>query len=561
MNRYLLKKIASVPAFEYLRKFYRFIYFLLWLRPSAPFGVHLTKEIEIPLKIGIGLLVNNPPLQIENSLSSILQTKLDGHRVTVVVFCDCAQDEIVLPSNPVNSSVKVLRFSQYKHAEDYSDIFSMGITKLLEVDRFDLIGLFDENVIFHPDWLLNITQTSLWAIQHHKQHTIGAFSPMNFSDYVVCQEFGAYSPPKSGEYIIRELNSLFHKFYIASDLQKLGFVFGGGSDATILSRCIDFEVRGLHTTVSYIDYNRTPTTPVETCPAVIKELLYTKHLISNGWGPEIQYSDSLGYYRYVRKNTSFGNNVYSDAPLDILMPVLEKDLDTLPLAIEGIRKYLRHPLGEIIVIAPDSPKIVAACKRLNCRFMSEDGILPIRKRDIEYFPQGLDRSGWLYKQFINLFGDQIASREYFLVLDADTVYVSPQVFIVGEKMVMLHSDEHHQPYFDAYRDLFGADAPTHLSVTSHQMLFKRELLGKFRTEMEQLHEKGWIDAIYSVLDKNIISAFSEYETYGQWTLANYTNQVVREYWFNKSLPRSRLGDTHWLRNEELTRSVSFHAYF
>ena len=159
-----------------------------------------------------------------------------------------------------------------------------------------------------------------------------------------------------------------------------------------------------------------------------------------------------------------------------------------------------------------------------------------------------------------MLGDQLSSQEYFLVLDADTVYISPQVFVIDGKMVMLHSDEHHQPYFDVYQKLIGNSARTPLSFTSHQMLFSKEKLVGLRKRIEQIHETTWFDAILLNIDKNLESSFSEYETYGQWVLAHYPDEIVREYWFNKHLPRTLLSDDRWSRNIDNLRSISFHSY-
>jgi len=35
--------------------------------------------------------------------------------------------------------------------------------------------------------------------------------------------------------------------------------------------------------------------------------------------------------------------------IDILIPVIEKDLDVLPHAIASVRKNVSHPIGEILL--------------------------------------------------------------------------------------------------------------------------------------------------------------------------------------------------------------------
>jgi hypothetical protein len=80
----------------------------------------------------------------------------------------------------------------------------------------------------------------------------------------------------------------------------------------------------------------------------------------------------------------------------------------------------------------------------------EGDVLPISKNSINYCVNGVNRAGWLLQQFLKWSGDTLTHEEHFLVLDADTVLISPQVFEVDGKIMFLHSDEHHQPYYDVF---------------------------------------------------------------------------------------------------------------
>jgi hypothetical protein len=72
----------------------------------------------------------------------------------------------------------------------------------------------------------------------------------------------------------------------------------------------------------------------------------------------------------------------------------------------------------------------------------------------------------------------------------------------------------------------------------------------------------WYRIIENSIDKSQLSAHSDYETYGQWMLLNYPEEMRREYWFNTAMSRSYLTE---LDNIKLSlkgkyRSVSFHSY-
>ncbi len=49
--------------------------------------------------------------------------------------------------------------------------------------------------------------------------------------------------------------------------------------------------------------------------------------------------------------------VASKIKIDVLIPVIEKDLKVLPFVIDGVRKNVKHPIGNILIVAPPSEKI------------------------------------------------------------------------------------------------------------------------------------------------------------------------------------------------------------
>lgn len=269
----------------------------------------------------------------------------------------------------------------------------------------------------------------------------------------------------------------------------------------------------------------------------------------------------LNYYKYFQFNKSLGEGVSSTLKLDVIIPVKEADIDVLGPAIDGIRENLRHPIGRILIVASNLPRIREISRNKRCDFECEDAVLPIGKESIDYCVNGTDRSGWLFQQFLKLSGDLLSSSDYFLAIDADTVLVQPQVFQVDGKIVLLHSDEHHFPYFDVYRKLFGLSAVTDLSFVSHQMLFERARLIELKGLIEKQHSESWHKVILKLMDRSQESAFSEYELYGQWILQNYGKEIIREYWFNIGLRRSRLAPLDKLMRELGTRfrSASFHV--
>jgi hypothetical protein len=287
------------------------------------------------------------------------------------------------------------------------------------------------------------------------------------------------------------------------------------------------------------------------------------HPVPSGWPPSLQKFGSINYYRHIKPSVSLGEHVSSTLLLDVVIPVAVKDSEMLPHTIAGVRENLRHPLGRIVVVAPDDPAIRRYCSECGVEFVCEEGVLPIRRQDIDYRAGGLDRSGWLFQQFIKWTADSLATEERYLILDSDTVLICPQVFEVGGRIVLLHSDEYHRPYFDVYRRLLGVDAPCELSFTSHQMVYSKARIRELRAHIEATHDgKPWYSVILDLIDRSQNAAVSDYETYGQWMLQNHEEEITREYWFNVALDRSQIAELPRLRRELYSRyrSISFHKH-
>lgn len=269
-----------------------------------------------------------------------------------------------------------------------------------------------------------------------------------------------------------------------------------------------------------------------------------------------------GYYKYIKGSKSSSEEISSPLILDIAIPVVEKDLAILPYTIESVKHYINHPVKNIYIISPNSDKIKDICKELKCTFINEITLLSLQKMDFHYIVNGINRTGWLYQQFLKLSLDSICSQEYFLMLDADTVLLRPQVFEINKKIVFLHSDEHHQPYYNFYKKLFGKSTLTNLSFTSHQCLMQKSKLTELKNEIEQKHACGkWYYCILKLLNSTDFS-LSEQEIYGQWMLHNYPDEMRREYWFNIASEPKNISKLNENKNflAKKYRSISYHHY-
>lgn len=299
-------------------------------------------------------------------------------------------------------------------------------------------------------------------------------------------------------------------------------------------------------------------------------------LSNMGFTENVHFVDGMKHFeQHIRRDSSLYKHEFlqaaihyrmlesSPVPIDVLIPVILKDLDTLAYAIAFVRQNVKHPLGEIIIVAPDLEEIKHFCAEQNCKFIHEDTVLPITKHDIDYLVNGLDRSGWIFKQLINYCGDRLCSQDYFLVIDADTLLIRPHVFLCNDKTLFNYSDEFHIPYFRTYEKLLGEKTRVPFSFISHYMLFQKDVLAELKRTIERVHHVPWYEAIINQLDRSEGASFADYETYGNFYYSRYEDNVLLDYWNNLSLKQHELNHIGQLDMNELSKaykSLSFHSH-
>ncbi len=254
---------------------------------------------------------------------------------------------------------------------------------------------------------------------------------------------------------------------------------------------------------------------------------------------------------------------YSTLPIDIVIPVIDKDSETLPYVVDSVRENVKHPIGEVFFVCPgDSVQVRRVAKEKGCIIVDERELLPVSPKDINYVSHGKNRSGWLYQQFLKWSGAKFCSHRYYLVADSDTVFARPQVFEIEGRIVFDVCDGVHKPYFDAYEKIFGSRPESGISFTSHHALIDVEMIKTMIAEIENMHGMPWYDAIIRSIDINETSSVSDYDNYGQFVLSKTPERMIVRYWRNLSLYRRDLDKDRAHRAIATKRylTLSFHAY-
>ncbi|MFC3883487.1 DUF6492 family protein [Bacillus songklensis] len=268
---------------------------------------------------------------------------------------------------------------------------------------------------------------------------------------------------------------------------------------------------------------------------------------------------------------------FNPTPLDLVIPVLEKDLDVLPYVVNSARSKILHPIDEIYIVSPNNKLIREFCLHHSCKFIDEDTILPITKHDIDYtvppgwkwegitYDEPKNRSGWLFQQFIKLSGDHLCSNNYYLVLDSDTVFLQPHVFIFDNKEVLYCPDVKgtHRPIFKLLKLLLGHKAVAPVSLISHHMLFHSPKVRLLKEKIEKRFNKPWYQVILDHIDKTDIFSFSEFETYGNFLLKDFPHSIILADGKNSYMKQWEIDDIDKFDLDELSKkykTMSFHSH-
>lgn len=263
------------------------------------------------------------------------------------------------------------------------------------------------------------------------------------------------------------------------------------------------------------------------------------------------------------KDINFKSEVKSDINIDIVICAIEKDYDVLIHVIDSIRQYIKHPIDNIFIISPLSEKIEIICKQKGCILLDENKVLPITKKDINYKVGNVDRSGWLFQQLLKWSADKFVHNEYFLVTEADTVFCRPRVFISNKKVIFpVSSYLCHIPYFQAIYKIVGLKILPIINLTSHHALYNKTILCSLKSDIEKHCQMKWYEAIIDRIDHNEGSSVSDYESYAQYVLSQYTSSYELEYWYNLHFGRRNLLNIKRIikRFGKKYKAISFHSY-
>jgi hypothetical protein len=235
--------------------------------------------------------------------------------------------------------------------------------------------------------------------------------------------------------------------------------------------------------------------------------------------------------------------------IDVVIPIVGKDLRILPLCLEGVYHCVAHPIQQIYIVAPAQDEIVCFCEEHGLQFVDEREVFGFGPKDLNLQIQNSDgsqsnRSGWLFQQLIKLSG-RVGTCQHYLCIDADHVLIRPHVFLTQDnKTVFYMSYEEHQPYYDNIHRLLPDLAFDKLSYVDHKMLFDKQQVERLHQALTQGTGLSWTDVVLKSYDRSSFAGFSEFELYG-----NFVVDKVQRPWLQKRLPYKKMADYDTLQRQ------------
>ena len=192
--------------------------------------------------------------------------------------------------------------------------------------------------------------------------------------------------------------------------------------------------------------------------------------------------------------------------------------------IEAENYYVVVPSGDVAKFQEISP--------IEYIVLNEEEVFPYESINsiAEKLPHSYKyRAGWYLQQLIKLAALEYLQAEddqLMLVWDADTVPLKKLTFFKDGRCLYFMSTETHPPYFISLSRLLNLNKLVNFSFIAQCFVIKKKWISEFISELEELHEIKWFEAILDKSDLSHPSGFSEYETLGNWLMVRHKSEIA-----------------------------------
>ena len=208
---------------------------------------------------------------------------------------------------------------------------------------------------------------------------------------------------------------------------------------------------------------------------------------------------------------------------DIVIPVGPYDKEIIEKQLEFTKKNIIN-YRNIYLICYDPTIYFEGCITI------DEKIFPFTIDTIANFHGKIDRNGWYLQQLLKLYAGIVIPNilEKYLVIDSDTFFLKPTLFIQNNKCLYNYGSEYHQPYFKhmlilnknlirVYKEKSGI---------CHHMIFET----KYVKELIEIIENEHNDVFYNIFLNSVTDIYnsgaSEYEIYFNYMLKNHNDKII-----------------------------------
>ena len=233
------------------------------------------------------------------------------------------------------------------------------------------------------------------------------------------------------------------------------------------------------------------------------------------------------------------------ALFDIVIPVGPNEKFVINKQIEYTKKNV---IGyrNIYLICYDPTIIVDGCITIN------ENIFPFSLETVRNIHGDLSRNGWYLQQLLKLYALLVLPDilDKCLVIDSDTFFLKPTVFMNNNECLYNYGTENHLPYFDhmSKLDVGLMKVDKNKSGICHHMMFERAYITEIITKVEEKHNN---DKFYNIFLKLVTdvtgSGASEYEIYFNYMLQNHIDKI-------------KIRDLNWINSNNISHLNSHYDY-
>ena len=554
----MMVRIFSRVRTEFLNRMFRIV---SYFRPIWRLRIRNSRRISTNEKIGYAVLTHERPGYLEDCLRSLFNSNLNGYQIDIFIIDDGSKDPEVLRiiDEYRHKAFEVLLLNK-ADSGTAGEVINRALKIMQAKKKYTLYGWSDPDAIYSEDWLPNTMSEAINARNSKKNGRLGPFTSFNSNDIghvrVDRQSFKRSLP----EIEVREQAGMLNLFCTQSDLQVMGqFPRSTADEITV---CRRMRRRGLYfisTKTSYIEHVGSNSN-FESVRLNNNQNVSGLQLVKTGWPKDLEKYFTVGTYRDIKKPITWGKDIAKSClEIEVMIPCAEKDISKLAFVIQGIRENLQHLISRIVVVGSARTGLDILLSQLDVEFVDETEILSDIPKQVSI--NGMDRSRWMYQQFLKLeyVSNSVSSK--VLILDADTVFTTPQKYEIDGKDVILCIDEWHEPYHQMNMVL-GMGVNHKLSAVCHSALMDVSVCKNMLKHLAQESSKSWRECVLDALGKNPHLSFSDYQIYKDFMVLNHPNDFVIEYASNRSVAwnSSDLSELALIETKGLYRSVSFHSW-